>query len=137
MRGAPGSGLHRRQFLGWAAGSVAAIAGSAFAPGAAAGEPCDGWIAATTLIHGLPGREAELKAHLLSLAAPTRAEAGCVAYDLYQSPGRADEFMRFEIWTSPEALEAHKQTPHIRASFEKRQREGWTTEIVTWTRVPG
>jgi len=96
-----------------------------------------GWVTATTLIHGLPDRADELRAHLLSLAAPTRAEPGCVAYDLYESPTAPNEFMRFEVWTSAEALEAHKQAPHIRASFEKRQREGWSTEIITWSRVPG
>jgi hypothetical protein len=25
--------------------------------------------------------------------------------------------------------------PHLRASFEKRQREGWTTQITVWKRV--
>jgi quinol monooxygenase YgiN len=88
-------------------------------------------ITAVTLIHGIPGKEEDLKGHLLSLAAPTRAEAGCVAYDLYESPGAKHEFMRYEIWASPEALEAHKKTPHLRASFEKRQKEGWTTQITS------
>lgn len=43
----------------------------------------------------------------------------------------------FEIWTSRDALESHKQMPHLSASFEKRQREGWSTEIAVWRRVPG
>jgi quinol monooxygenase YgiN len=93
-------------------------------------------LTAVTLIHGIPGREEELARHLLSLSGPTRAEPGCLRYDLYRSPERAHEFMRFEVWESAEALEAHKRTPHLRASFEKRQREGWTTEILTWHRVP-
>lgn len=92
-------------------------------------------ITAVTLIHGIPGKEEELMAHLLSLTAPTLAEEGCLRYDLVQSPVNRHEFMRYEVWTSVEALEAHKQTPHIRASFEKRQREGWTTEILVWEPV--
>ncbi len=96
----------------------------------------DDWITAVTLIHGLAGKEQDLRQHLLSLAPPTRAEAGAVTYDLYQSPERRHEFMRYEVWTSPEALEAHKKTPHLRASFEKRQREGWTTEIMVFKKVP-
>jgi quinol monooxygenase YgiN len=40
------------------------------------------------------------------------------------------------VWESLDALEAHKQTPPLKASFEKRQREGWTTQIVVWKRVP-
>jgi quinol monooxygenase YgiN len=122
----------RRRFLLLAAGG----AGALFAGGAGAGSSPD-WIAAVTLIHGLPGRDEELKQHLLSLSGPTRAEPGCVAYDLYQDPDERHEFMRFEIWTGAEALEAHKRTAHLRASFEKRQREGWTTEILVWERVPG
>jgi quinol monooxygenase YgiN len=90
-----------------------------------------------TLIHGIPGMEDELKAHLLSLAAPTRAEPGCITYDLYQSPTRRHEFMRFEVWRSSAALDAHKQTPPLKASFERRQREGWTTEIILWRPVGG
>jgi quinol monooxygenase YgiN len=45
------------------------------------------------------------------------------------------EFMRLEVWQSPAHLEAHKETPHLRASFEKRQREGWTTEILVFQRA--
>lgn len=92
-------------------------------------------ITAVTLIHGIPGKEQDLEQHLLSLARPTRSEPGCVAYDLYQSPEQKHEFMRYEIWSSPDALEAHKKTPHLRASFEKRQKEGWTTQITVWKRV--
>jgi quinol monooxygenase YgiN len=58
-----------------------------------------------------------------------------VAYDLYQSPLARHEFMRYEVWASPRDLEAHKQAPHLRASFEKREREGWTTQITVWKRV--
>ena len=123
--------LSRRSFLALAA------AGSAFGAARSAAEPGPDWIAAVTRIHGLPGRDGDLKQHLLSLAAPTRAEPGCVTYDLYQDPDALHEFLRFEIWTSRDALEAHKQMPHLRASFEKRQREGWSTEIAVWKRVPG
>lgn len=106
------------------------IVGAA-APGDAAAR-----ITALTWIRGLAGREDDLRQHLLSLAAPTRAEPGCFAYDLYQSPDRPQDFMRYEVWSSLDALETHKRTPHIRASFEKRQREGWSTEITVWRRVP-
>ncbi len=128
---------NRRWFLLTAAGSAAA---ASLLPGrstraAEAALPA-GALTAVTLIHGIPGREEDLKQHLLSLAAPTRAEQGCITYDLYQSPDEPHEFMRFEIWASPAALEAHKQTPHLRASFAKRQAEGWTTQILTWQRVP-
>lgn len=94
-----------------------------------------GELTAVTLIHGIPGKEAELERHLLSLSAPTRAEPGCLRYDLYRSSVNRYEFMRLEVWASPAALEAHKKTPHLRASFEQRTREGWTTEILTFQRA--
>lgn len=94
-------------------------------------------VTAVTLIHGIPGQEDALQSHLLSLTEPTLAEEGCLRYDLYQSPEQKHEFMRYEVWASAEALEAHKKTPHLRASFDRRQREGWTTQILLWQPVPG
>jgi quinol monooxygenase YgiN/quercetin dioxygenase-like cupin family protein len=92
-------------------------------------------LTAVTFIHGIEGQEDELKEHLLSLEAPTKTEPGCLAYDLYQSSDHKNEFMRFEVWRDLRALEAHKQTPHLKASFEKRQKEGWKTEITLWNRI--
>jgi quinol monooxygenase YgiN len=43
--------------------------------------------------------------------------------------------MRFEEWRDLAALEAHKQTPHLKASFAKREQQGWSTEITLWQRV--
>lgn len=126
----------RRAFLKLAAGALAVLFGAPRTARARTPQAPAGKLTAVTLIHGIPGREQELERHLLSLAAPTRAEPGCLRYDLYRSPERRHEFMRFEVWRSAAALEAHKQMPHLRASFEKRQREGWTTEILTWERVP-
>ena len=124
----------RRGFLR-AAGAATAAAALPGRGARAAAAVRNEVITAVTFIHGLPGREDDLKRHLLSLAGPTRAEPGCVTYDLYQSPDQAHEFMRHEVWASPDALEAHKTAPHLRASFEKRQREGWTTQITVWKRV--
>jgi beta-alanine degradation protein BauB len=92
-------------------------------------------LTALTFIRGPQGREAEVKRELMSLTGPTRAEPGALRYDLYQSVANPDEFMRFEVWRSPAALEQHKQTPHLRASFERRRSQGWTTEITLWRRV--
>ena len=95
----------------------------------------DGFLEAITFIDGVPGGAADLEKHLLSLTAPTRAEAGNLGYDLYRSEREANRFVRIERWTGSEALEAHKAMPYMRSSFEKRQREGWTTEITLWRKV--
>jgi quinol monooxygenase YgiN len=130
----PAPTTSRRRLL---AGAAALVAGWVFPwPRAACAEVGDDVVTAATFIHGITGSEQDLKAHLLSLAAPTRAEPGCLAYDLYQSPDAPSEFLRLERWSSLADLEAHKAMPHLRASFEKRQREGWTTQITVWKRVP-
>ena len=93
-------------------------------------------LTAVTFIRGPEGGEEELMRELLSTTAPTRAEPGNIRYDLYQSPLNKNLFMRFEIWRNPQALEDHKQTPHLKASFERRKNKNWMTEITTWKRVP-
>jgi quinol monooxygenase YgiN len=130
----PGPTTSRRGLL---AGTIALAAGLLLPRprGARANAGPDDVVTAVTFIHGIPGNEQDLKTHLLSLAAPTRAEAGCLAYDLYESPDAPTEFLRLERWRSLGDLEAHKASPLLRASFEKRQREGWTTQITIWRRV--
>jgi quinol monooxygenase YgiN len=92
-------------------------------------------LTAVTFIRGMEGKDDELMRELLSTTAPTRAEPGNLIYDLYQSPEKKNYFMRFEVWRNPAALEEHKQTPHLKASFERRKNQGWMTEITTWKRV--
>jgi quinol monooxygenase YgiN/quercetin dioxygenase-like cupin family protein len=92
-------------------------------------------LTAVTFIRGPEGSEQDLLTELLSTSAPTRAESGNVRYDLYQSPTNKSYFMRFEIWRNAQALEDHKLTPHLKASFERRKNKGWMTEITTWKRV--
>jgi len=62
-----------------------------------------------------PGKEAELRAALMGLLAPTRKEAGCLNYDLHQSPEEPVKFLFYENWTSKAALDAHLQAAHIKA----------------------
>jgi quinol monooxygenase YgiN/quercetin dioxygenase-like cupin family protein len=92
-------------------------------------------LTAVTFIRGAAGKEQEMKRELLSLTAPTRAEPGSIQYDLYQSLNRPNEFMRFEVWRNPKALELHKASPYLKASFERRKDQGWMTEITLWKRV--
>lgn len=93
-------------------------------------------LTAITFIRGPEGSERDLLTELLSTTAPTRTEPGNRKYDLYQSPTNKNYFMRFEVWRNEQALEDHKMTPHLKASFERRKNKGWMTEITTWKRVP-
>jgi quinol monooxygenase YgiN/quercetin dioxygenase-like cupin family protein len=93
-------------------------------------------LTAVTFIRGKPEKEAEVERELRSLTMPTRAEAGNLGYDLYQSADRPGEFMRLEVWRNADALERHKASPYLKASFERRKDQGWMTEITRWKRVP-
>jgi quinol monooxygenase YgiN len=80
-------------------------------------------------LHAVPGQEAAVEAVLESFLAPTRAEAGCVAYDFFVDADDSTQFTFIEEWSSREALEVHLQTPHLnagRAALEgKLSAEPW------------
>ena len=61
------------------------------------------------------GQESRLRQELQRLLAPTRAEAGCISYDLHQSQSDPALFVFYENWASQAALDAHFQTPHLQA----------------------
>jgi len=55
----------------------------------------------------------KVKAECLALVEPTRAEAGCINYDLHQDTSDPAAFMFYENWTSKQALDEHIATPHL------------------------
>jgi quinol monooxygenase YgiN len=68
-----------------------------------------------------PGAEAALEAELLSLVAPSRAEAGCVRYDLLRDPSQPGTLVFLEDWKDLAAHLEHKQTPHFLASRARQE----------------
>ena len=50
---------------------------------------------------------------LLSLIKPSRAEPGCLKYELLQSAGDPTDFTFVETFASDEALTAHAAAPYI------------------------
>jgi quinol monooxygenase YgiN len=82
------------------------------------------------------GQESQLLQELLALIAPTRAEAGCIDYDLHQSQSDPAVFVFYENWASQAALDAHARTPHLQAYLKRIPdiAEG-APEITKWTRV--
>jgi len=63
------------------------------------------------------GHEVPFEGVLRALVPPTRAEAGCIQYDLHQSSEDPCAFAFYERWASPEALDEHMKTPHIATAF--------------------
>lgn len=50
----------------------------------------------------------------IALTACSREEAGCVAYDVFESATRPDVLMICETWADDEALSAHSASEHFR-----------------------
>jgi quinol monooxygenase YgiN len=83
-----------------------------------------------------PGQEARLQMELQRLLAPTHAEAGCITYDLNQSQTDPALFMFYEIWKCQADLDAHFQTPHLKALLKIAPEllEG-EIELTKWTKL--
>jgi quinol monooxygenase YgiN len=60
-----------------------------------------------------PGQEENLREALLNLIPTTRAEEGCLNYDLHRSVDDPAAFLFHENWTSKAALDAHLAKPHL------------------------
>jgi quinol monooxygenase YgiN len=83
-----------------------------------------------------PGKESELKATLTALVEPTRKEAGCINYDLHQSPDEPGKFLFHENWTSKAHLDAHLQSAHIKALLPRvPELAVGKAEIKIWERI--
>jgi quinol monooxygenase YgiN len=64
-----------------------------------------------------PESAAVVREALTTLAEATRAEDGCVAYDLFESASAPGTFVTIERWRDAACLDAHMGTPHVAAAF--------------------
>jgi quinol monooxygenase YgiN len=62
-----------------------------------------------------PGRNDDLRDALVAMLAPTRAENGCIRYDLHRSRGVEGQWFFDEIWASAAHHATHRETPHVQA----------------------
>ena len=66
-------------------------------------------------IKAYPGKADVVRAELEKLVETTRAETGCVQYDLHQDNDDPSRFLFFENWQSRELWQAHMNAPHLQA----------------------
>ena len=59
------------------------------------------------------GHEAAVKAALERVVVSSRAEAGCLRYDLHVDLAKPASFVMLEAWRDAEALAVHEATPHF------------------------
>ncbi|MBL8024340.1 MAG: antibiotic biosynthesis monooxygenase [Elusimicrobia bacterium] len=64
-------------------------------------------------IRAKPDRIQLVKAELEKLVPITRAEKGCIQYDLHRNNNDPAHFMFYEIWESRELWQAHMKAPHL------------------------
>lgn len=64
------------------------------------------------------GMETRVRQELLNLLAPTRAEGGCINFDMHESPNDSALFLFHENWVCEEDLRRHFETPHIKRWIE-------------------
>ena len=69
-----------------------------------------------------PETRDELLTLLHAQVAPTRAEAGCIDYDLHVDAADPCVFVFYENWTDRAALEAHLAMPHLRPLLSQMDR---------------
>ncbi|MEM9531793.1 MAG: putative quinol monooxygenase, partial [Pseudomonadota bacterium] len=59
-----------------------------------------------------------VKAELLKLIPITRAEAGCIQYDLHQDNADPAHFTFYENWQSRDLWQTHMNAPHLAAYMD-------------------
>ena len=62
-----------------------------------------------------PGQADALRAELLAMLPPSRAEAGCILYELHEDRAKPGSFVFVERWTDAAAFAFHCATPHFQA----------------------
>ncbi|WP_338765509.1 putative quinol monooxygenase [Massilia sp. METH4] len=70
-------------------------------------------VVATITAH--PGEEAAVRAALEQVVPPSRAEAGCLRYELHVDNAEPAKFVMLEEWTGEAALKEHEATAHFLA----------------------
>ena len=65
-----------------------------------------------------PAKATEAAAALSTLAAASRDEEGCYAYDVFESATVPGTFVTVEAWRSQGDMDEHMRTPHIATAFE-------------------
>lgn len=59
------------------------------------------------------GHEVLVREALERIVPPSRAEAGCIRYDLHVDLGNHASFVMLEAWRDEAALAEHEATPHF------------------------
>lgn len=68
----------------------------------------------TVLWKANPGSEEKVAELLRNMVDPTRAEPGCVTYEVARSVDDPTAFLLYEVYRDKEALDAHAASQHFK-----------------------
>jgi len=69
-------------------------------------------------ITAVPGKETLVRTELEKLIEITRAEAGCLQYDLHVDTTNPGLFVFYENWETRDLWQTHMNAPHLAAYME-------------------
>jgi quinol monooxygenase YgiN len=78
-----------------------------------------GKVTVVATLKAKPGMEDTVRGAVEAVIAPTRAEPGCINYDLHQSNDNPSLFMLYENWTSKKDLDEHLAMPYLKDLIAK------------------
>lgn len=79
------------------------------------------------------GCEAKMKELLSAMVQPSKAEQGCVFYEIFQYENNPRKFMAVEEWADEAALDGHKTSAHYaiyKSSYEPFCEKKYTDELI-------
>ncbi|MGD6818575.1 putative quinol monooxygenase [Metabacillus sp. 84] len=75
-------------------------------------------ITINAIMKAKPGMEENLFKEMKKVIAPSRAEEGCISYDLHRSKDDPAIFVFYENWKDQKAVDAHIASDHYKAYRE-------------------
>jgi quinol monooxygenase YgiN len=66
----------------------------------------------TAILTARPGKAADLKALLVSMAPHCRAEPGNLRWDIWEDESQPSRYVLDELYRDDDAVAAHRATPH-------------------------
>ena len=78
------------------------------------------------------GCDEKMKELLSAMVKPSKAEKGCVFYEIFQYENNRRKFMAVETWENEAALDGHKASAHYavyKASYEPYCENKYTDEL--------
>lgn len=78
------------------------------------------------------GSEVKMKELLCAMVIPSKAETGCLFYEIFQYENYRKRFMAVETWENETALDGHKASEHYRvykSSYEPFCNDKYSDEL--------